>query len=197
MLKRLWARIRTINLSMVAAALFASAILHIVATLATPSLTPRSGYDQFARGLPANTIKLLPDIAPATQALPFMAPDALYAVCRFDTKNGAVAITGSLPEPGWMVALYAPNGDNFFTSSATPGRRTDLSLLLVPGDEGFQATANDLASAAAVTADSTLTIPANKGLVVFRAPDRGEAYRTRQMAELKRASCKYRVTRQR
>lgn len=196
MLARLWARVTTINVSLVAAALFASGILHIVATLATPALTPTSGYDRLAHGLPVNAMKVLPDIAPATQVLPFMAPDARYAVCRFDTKDGAVSLTGVLPEPGWMVALYAPNGDNFFTSSATPGRRTDVSLLLVPGDENWRP-ATDLAPTAAVTADSTLTIPANKGLAVFRAPDRGEAYAMRQMAELKRARCQYRARTQR
>jgi len=196
MLPRLWARIKTINISMVAAALFASGILHIVATLATPSLTLTSGYDRLAKGLPVNTMKLLGDVDPASQVLPFMAPDARYALCRFDTKNGAVSITGVLPEPGWMIALFSPNGDNFFTSSATPGRRTDVALLLVPGDESMRA-ASELAPAAALTANSTLTIPVNKGLAVLRAPDRGEAYEARQMAELKRARCQYRVVNRR
>jgi uncharacterized membrane protein len=192
MLKRLWARVTTINLSLAAAALFAAAILHILVTLATPALTPSSGYKRLAHDLPLNVMTVLPDITPATQVLPYMAPDARYAVCRFDTADGSVSLTGVLPEPGWMVALYSPSGDNFFTSAAAPGRRTDVSLLIVPGDDTWRA-AGEVAPAAVLTGESTLTIPANRGLAVFRAPERGEAYRPRQMAELKRARCQYRA----
>ncbi len=45
---------------------------------------------------------------------------------------------------------------------------------------------------AAAARDPTLTIPANSGLAVLRAPDQGDSYRGRALAELKRARCKYR-----
>lgn len=191
MLKRLWARVTNINVPLAAAALFASAILHILATLATPLLTPTSGYDLLARRLPINAMQVLPAVAPDTQPLPFMAPDARYAVCRFDTKDGAVALTAVLPEPGWVLSLYSPAGDAFFTSVASPVRRSDLSILLVPGDDTWR-TGGGASPAIAVTGESTLTIPANRGLAVLRAPDKGEAYRPRAMAELKRARCQFR-----
>src|SRR5688572_15789499 len=138
MLKALWARVTTVNVPLAAAALFASGILHILATLATPHLTPSSGYDRLARALPLNVMNLLPPVAPGKQPTAFMAPDARYAVCRFDTKDGAVLLTAALPEPGWVLSLYSPAGDAFFTSVTSPVRRSDVSILLVPGDETWR-----------------------------------------------------------
>lgn len=193
MLRRLLTRVTTINVPLVAAALFASAILHILATLATPHLTPTSGYDLLARDLPLNSMQVLPAVTPDTQPVPFMTPDARYAVCRFDTEDGAVTLTAVLPEPGWVLSLYSPSGDAFFTSVASPARRSDVSVLLVPGSDDWRA--GTAAPAVAVTGESMLTIPANRGLAVLRAPDQGEAYQARSLAELKRARCQFRKAR--
>lgn len=194
MLKRLWARITSINVPLVAAALFASAILHILATLATPALTPSTGYSLLARGLPPNTMRILPPVTPAEQPVPFLSPDAHYAVCRFDTRTGTVNLSAVLPDPGWLLALYSPDGSNFFTSVAAPNRRPNVSILLVPGDETWR-TAGAATPNVAVTGEATLTIPANKGIAVIRAPDRGEAYRAKALAELKRANCQFQKSR--
>lgn len=199
MLRKLWARVTTINVPMVAAALFASAILHILATFATPVLTPSSAYDRLARTLPVNTMQLLPEVAPGAQPLPFLSPDARYAVCHFDTSDGAVMLTAVLPEPGWALQLYTPEGEAFFTSVGMPARRTDVSLLIVPGDDVWRLGARPTGLATglmgrgsatvAVAQDATLTIPANEGVAVLRAPDQGEAFRNRALAELGRARC--------
>lgn len=190
MLKRLWTRITSINVPLAAAAVFASGILHILATLATPMLTPTSAYGRLAGDLPENSMELLPDITPDTQPLPFMSSDARYAMCRFDTTDGAVSITAVLPDPGWVLALYSPAGDNFFTSVAGPGRRPEVSLLIVPGESAWRPAVQPDAN----LEGTALTLHANEGLAVLRAPDRGEAYSTRALAQLKRAKCQYRRT---
>lgn len=194
MLKRLWARVTSVNIPLAAAALFAAAILHILATLATPHLIPTSGYGRLAGDLPENTMQVLPAVTPTTQPLPFLSPDARYAICRFDTRDGAVSLSATLPDPGWVLALFSPAGDNFFTSVASPERRPEVSILLVPGDDSWRTGAAS-GPGVAVTQDATLTIPANEGIAIIRAPDRGEAYLPRAMAELKRASCRFRRTR--
>lgn len=186
MIRRLWARIGAINVPLTAAALFAAAILHILATLATPHLIPASGYERFAASLPENTMQILPVVAPDAQPLPFFSPDARYAACRFDTRHGPISLSAVLPEPGWMVALFSPAGDNFFSSLASPNARPEVSILLVPSADAQRQPAGD---SMAVTAASTLTIPAHEGIALIRAPDRGEAYEQRAIATLGRASC--------
>lgn len=192
MLIRLWERVKSINLSLVAAALFAAGILHILATLAAPHLVPSSGYGRLAGDLPENKMQILAAASPDEQPLPFFSPDARYAVCRFDTRDGAVDLTAVLPEPGWVLGLFSPDGDNFFTSVGAANRRPDISLRLVPGEETWHAGGQ---IGATMGDSATLTLPANEGIAIIRAPDRGEAYRARMMAELKRATCSYRRTR--
>ena len=187
MLKRLRARITSINIPLTAAAVFAAAILHILATLATPQLAPSSGFSRLAGDLPENAMTILPPITPDAQPLPFMSPDARYAICRFDTRDGAVNVSAILPEPGWTLALFSPEGDNFFTSVASPERRPEVSLVLVPGEDAWRSGTVGRAT----TEGDVLTIPVNEGLVLIRAPDRGEAYDVQAVTELKRASCRY------
>ena len=185
---------KRINWRLVAAAFFAVGILHILATLSTPSLTPSTGYERLATDLPVNAMQILPPVTPEAQPLPFMGTDARYAACRFDTADGAVALSATLPGPGWILALYSPEGDNFFSSVAQPGRRRDVSLLLVPFDERFRGEAGDSTPASSPVVDSqnpTLTVPARRGIAIIRAPEQGDAYRQRNLAELKRARCTY------
>ena len=188
MLKWLWARVSSFNIPLTAAALFASGILHIVATLATPVLAPSSAYGSLAGDLPENEMQLLAEITPESQPLPFLSSDASYALCRFDATDGAVIVSALLPDPGWVVALYSPAGDNFFTWVSGPGRRPEVSLRIVPGHDAGLGTSPETPAA---TPSAALTVRANEGLALIRAPDRGDAYRARATAELKRAKCRY------
>jgi len=181
-----------INLRLVAAAFCAVAILHILATLVAPELAPSRAYEQISQEMPLNTMQILPPVTPSSQRLPFMAPDARYALCRFDTKDGAVSLTATLPGPGWIVALYSTAGDNFFTSVAQPGRRTDVSLLLVPSDDRFRGLTPEAKGASTRPDEPVLTVPAQTGVALVRAPEQGQAYRARNLAELKRARCAFR-----
>lgn len=187
----LLARLKRANWRLIAAAFFAVCILHIVATLAAPELATSSAYDRLAQDLPLNKMQVVPPVAPKTQLLPFLSPDARYALCRFDTLDGSVALTANLPGPGWTLALYSTEGENFYVSVAQPGRRTEISLLLVPSDERVTGLAAH-APADAPQQDATLTVAAQKGLAVLRAPDQGLAYRARNLAQLKRARCAFR-----
>ena len=187
------AKLRSTNWQLVGLAFFAVGILHIVATLVAPSLVISPAYDQLAQDLPLNRMQVLPPVTPSTQPLPFLAPDARYALCRFDTTDGAVTITARLPGPGWMLALYTAEGENFFSSVARPGPAIDVSLMLVPSEDRFLGLTPEARSNFEAT-DKTLTVGAQKGLAILRAPNQGAAYEARNLAELSRARCAFRKT---
>lgn len=180
------------NWRLAAAALSAVAILHILATFAAPELATASAYDRIAVSLPLNTMQILPPVTPAAQVLPFLAPDARYALCRFDTTNGSVALKATLPGPGWTLALYSATGENFYTGIAPPGRRLDVSLKLIPSDDRFAGLTPE-ARGQTKKQDVTLSVAAQTGLAVVRAPDQGAAYAARNLAELRRATCAFRA----
>src|SRR5262245_14189779 len=190
---RALAWLRNTNWRLVGLAFFAVGILHIVATLAAPSLVISRAYDQLAQNLPLNRMQILPPITPSSQPLPFLAPDARYALCPFDTSDGAVAITARLPGPGWMLALYTAEGENFFASVSRPGPAIDVSLMLVPSEDRFLGLTPEARSIYEPT-DKTLTIGAQKGIAIIRSPNQGVAYEARNLAELSRARCAFRKT---
>jgi uncharacterized membrane protein len=181
-------RLLDLNWRVIAAALIAAAILHILVTLAAPRLTTASAIERLDAALPLNKMQVLAPIAPNNQPLPFLGPDGRYAMCRFDTSAAPVGIKASLPEPGWTLALYSKDGDNFYVAAGQPGTRTDLSILLVTSDERFMGLTPE---ARGLSTDKQVSLPisAHHGVAVLRAPDRGPAYRAEVEAELKRASC--------
>ncbi len=181
-------RIGQANWRFIATTFCAAAILHIVATLAAPEIAAAPPYSRLRQMLPLNTMLVIPPITADTQPLPFMAPDARYAMCRFDSSNGTVEVTASLPGPGWSLSLHSKEGENFYTAVAQPGRRTDVSLLLIPTDERFTGLTAEAKGKNSVESAS-LTLVARDGIAIVRAPDMGQAFRARNEAELARARC--------
>lgn len=180
--------LRSIELRAVAAALVAVAILHICATLAAPHLATAPAFSRLAPSLPLNTMKLLPPVTRAAQPLPFLGPDARYAMCRFDTSRNPVALSAELPEPGWTLAIYTPAGDNIYVASGQAGQPTNPAIKLVPSGDLFTGLTPE-ARGLAPSPQQQLTFAVRKGVAVVRAPERGEAYRALTEAALAKASC--------
>ena len=84
---RLLSLLRRIELRAVLAALVAVAILHILATLAAPHFASAPAVARLAEALPLNSMKVLPPVGRSSQPVPYLAPDARYAMCRFDTTK--------------------------------------------------------------------------------------------------------------
>ena len=78
-------------------------ILHILATLAVPFFTTTTAFATLRGSLPANRMVLLPPPAPGKQPLPFLTPDSLYAMCRFDVSVDSLAVTAAVAHPGWTL----------------------------------------------------------------------------------------------
>lgn len=182
------------NWRVIGAALCSIGILHILMTFAAPSLATATAYARLAGALPQNTMQILPPVTATAQPLPFLAPDGRFALCRFDARQGSVAIKAVLPGAGWSLALYNPEGENFYTAVAPPGRRVEVSLQLVPSEDRFTGLTPEARGERRV-ADTTLSLPAQTGIAVVQAPDQGAAYAARNIAELRRATCAFRPLR--
>lgn len=173
-------------LRLLAIGLVLAGIVHICATFAMPSLSTSSAFRRFAATLPANRLELLPPVTPSSQPLPFLAPDARYAVCRFDTSIGSVVSTVTLPDSGWVLSLHTMQGENFYHVVGQAGKRITLSLLLVPpSDQSI----GEAADTSASPAGAPVPVAARQGLLVVRAPERGFAFRQETEAELRKSRC--------
>ena len=52
-----------------------------------------------------------------------MAPDVRYAFCRFDLANGPVRLKAAIADELWLIALYTPEGENFYTVAGADMKR--------------------------------------------------------------------------
>ncbi|MET0408953.1 MAG: hypothetical protein ABW006_11345, partial [Hyphomicrobium sp.] len=146
-----------------------------------------SAYARLTRALPKNTMTLVDAVAPHHQPLPFLAPDARYAFCPFETSNGTMRVRALLPDLGWTIGVYAPDGTNLYFAAASADRETTIDLSIISSDDRFQGLP---VTGATPNVDPQQTIAAVKGLVVIRSPDKGEPYRADELAALAKASCK-------
>lgn len=181
------------NWRMVGAALFAIGILHILATFTAPRLATAPAYARLSAKLPVNTMVVLPPLAPRAQPLPFLPADGRYAMCRFDTSNGPVSVTASLPGPGWTLAVYSKDGENLHAVVARPGRATDVSLQLLASDDRFVGL-SPLASGRAGLESTALPVAARQGIIVIRSPDQGSVLAPINESALRKVVCAARAS---
>ena len=120
--------------------------------------------------------------------MPYLAPDMLYAMCRFDLSGGSLEVSAILPEAGWSLALYTRQGDNFYAAPGQTLRPVPVAFVLSQASDrlinitpGVRKSDVDIGQ---------VTSPDREGLVVIRAPLKGLAFEGTARAELKRAACK-------
>jgi uncharacterized membrane protein len=182
-------RLKKANWQLIIAVPIAAGILHICATLAAPYLTAASAFSRLAPALPVNKMQVLHNIAPGSEPLPFLSPHARYAMCRFDATNGPVSVAATLPpDPGWMLAVITPQGDNIYAAASVPGRETPITLVLVPSEKHFLGVTPE-ARGIARDVQPPVAIAATRGIVVVRGPDKGLAYRSEVERNLRQAAC--------
>jgi len=179
--------IRELDWRAVVGALLLGGILHIAATLAVTALGSGNAFQRMRETLPVNRMVILPPVVPGKEPLPFMVPDALYAMCRYDVSEDPVAVSAALAAAGWTLSLHTPQGDNFYVMPAQQLRRGEVTLTVVPGVERLSEFATTPRRVSAT--ESQIPSPSTEGLVVVRAPLKGLAWRAEAEAILRRASC--------
>jgi len=178
--------VRSINWRIITAALFGIGILHIIATLAAPSLAIATAFNRLEGVLPSNRMIVLPQIAPGTQPLPFLSPALRYAMCRFDTKVGPVDLTVELSESGSILTIYSVEGEAIYTAA-----QSDVPLhrvRIVPADGRFLGLTPE-ARGLQSTEIPSATLTADRGIAVFAIPDRGVSYQAMVERQLSDATC--------
>jgi uncharacterized membrane protein len=161
-------RILTNNWRLLLSALTAAAIIHIWTTLATVHRGEATGYRQLASKLAVNRISYLPEVTPQNQRIAFMMPDNRYAICRFDATAAPMIVRAALPGPGWSLSVHAPNGDNVLFVPGTNDRVTNISIVIKPSGQLFEAKTIGSLPTAGKTPEISLT--QDEGLVIYRAP---------------------------
>jgi uncharacterized membrane protein len=170
---------------MVGAAVLLGGIVHICGTLAAPVLGTGHAYQRLREKLPLNRMVVLPLQAPGRQILPYLPPDMLYAMCRYDLRNGPVAVIAPVLGPGWALSLHTPQGANFYVLPGQALRRTDVSFLVVPsGPDAPPVSRRESAI------ESQVASPTVEGLIVLRGALRGIAWAAETEAALQRATCR-------
>jgi uncharacterized membrane protein len=176
---------RWVSWRTVAAGVLLGGIVHICATFASSLSATGQAYRLLAERLPVNSMVVLPLQAPGRQILPFLPPDMLYAMCRFDLSRGPVAVSAAVPDAGWALSLHTPEGGNFYVLPGQRQRATEVSFLVVSSAPDAQPIPRREAGA-----ESQIASPANEGLVILRGPLRGLAWAAETEAVLQRATCR-------
>lgn len=178
---------RAINWRILAAALFGIGILHILATLAAPSLALSTAYTRLDGILPVNRSVILPPISPEAQPLPFMSPALRYAMCRYDTANGPVNVSVQLSETGSSLTIYTVDGEAVYTAA-----QSDVPLhrvRIVPTDGRFLGLTPEARGSRSSEIPSA-SLQADRGIVVYATPDLGVSYQSATEQQLAAVTCK-------
>jgi uncharacterized membrane protein len=162
-------------------------LIHIVAVLMLPLLAPRNAHARLAALGPANTMIELPAAAPGRQVMPMMAPDVRYAFCRFDLANGPVRLRAAVADELWLIALYTPEGENFYSVAGADMKRAEINLVIASSDQTVEEAGVD----APETSDEVIVVnsPVVEGIALIRAPLAGPSRANQVERALRATAC--------
>ncbi|ODA66862.1 hypothetical protein A7A08_02159 [Methyloligella halotolerans] len=150
-------------------------LLHVLGVFALPYLSSQTAWKRLEAAGDANKIIRLESGKSGRQILSMMAPDIRYAVCRFDLSDGPVRLVTPTENGLWVVALYTPDGDNFYAVNAEDLVRPLFNLVIATENQTVIEEGVD----APVEADQVAVVrsPTFEGIAVIRAPlnDQSEA----------------------
>lgn len=165
-----------------------AALIHVAAIVMLPSLASESAWRRLVRLGPPNKIIQLPAATPKHEVLPLMAPDIRYAFCRFDLSKGPIRIHTPVLNDLWLIALYTPDGQNFFTVSGADTHRPNLALIIATKDQNVPEAGVDAPDNANRVA--VVRSPVTTGIALIRAPLPGPSLAARARAALKQSTCR-------
>ena len=162
-------------------------LIHIVAVLMLPLLAPRNAEARLAVLGPANTMIEVPPASPGRQVMPMMAPDVRYAFCRFDLTAGPVRLKAAVPDELWLIALYTPQGENFYSVVGADMKRAQIELVITSPDQTVEEAGVD----APEGSEDVIVVnaPVSEGIALIRAPLAGPSRTNYAERALKATTC--------
>jgi uncharacterized membrane protein len=150
-------------------------------------LAPKNAQARLAPLGPVNTMIQLPPPRPGRQVMPMMAPDVLYALCRFDLADGPVRLKARVADDLWMIAFYTPDGDNFYTVAGADLKQAALNLVIATSDQTVAEASVD----APETSEDVVVVnsPVSEGIALIRAPLAGPSRTERAARALELSYC--------
>jgi uncharacterized membrane protein len=173
------------NLPWIVAGLVAGGVIHILCVFGIPVLAEHDAWTRLAATLKPNTLAIADGKAVAP--LPYSSPDVITAYCLFDLRESNLLVRSPLPEGPWSLAISTRSGENFYVVTGADAKKSEARLLLIRRDR-----LSDEASTEKTEEgddQSIVVSPSDTGVIVIRAPLRGESFRAEALSELQKARC--------
>ncbi|MEL6298943.1 MAG: DUF1254 domain-containing protein [Pseudomonadota bacterium] len=167
---------------------FAIGIVHIVTTLWLARTHEGAPFVRFHAGLERARFTVLSELTPATQPLPFLMPEAHYAVCPFDLTDRSLEISAALKDIGWVLSLHSLDGQSFYYAPGSDSGTINIDLHIVPPGEELNGVEVAIQSRARKIAQ--VEAPSVRGLAILRAPINARAYVAEVVRDLQESRCR-------
>jgi uncharacterized membrane protein len=173
------------SLPWILAGIVAGGIIHILCVLGIPVLAEHDAWARLSATLKPNTLAIADGKAAAP--LPFSSPDVITAYCLFDLSERNLLVRSPLPEAPWSLALSTRSGENFYVVTGADAKRSEARLLVIRRDRLSDEASTERTEEG--DEQSIVISPSETGVVVIRAPLRGESFRAQAIGELQKARC--------
>ncbi len=173
------------NLPWIIGGIVAGGIIHILCVFGIPSLADRDGWSRLAASIKPNAFAVADGKSVAT--LPFSSPDVISAYCLFDLSEHNVVVRSPLPDGPWSLAVSTRSGENFYVVTGADAKKSEVRLLLIRNDKLSEEAATEKTDEGD---DQNIVVsPTETGIVVIRAPLRGESFRAQTLSDIQKARC--------
>lgn len=161
-----------------AATVILALIIHFCAVLTIPLVSEKDAWKRLQNFTEVNEMLVVKDVMEANRLWAFHAPDMKYAICRYDVTKGPVQVDFELLRGYWSVAIYNPDGKNFYAADGFDLLRQETSLLLL-GPDHIKGDNESL----------PINVPSVEGLLVVRAPFDNSVMKKTVVDMLNRSKC--------
>jgi len=169
------------------AALLLGIAVHLAYILFVPRQQMEAKMSEFSALAGVNKLAVLAPEA-VDRVLPEADPALAVAACVFDLSDGPVMVNAKIPHGYWLVSLYAPNGDSFYSLNS---RQADVSHLDLVIRNRASAAGDQAVPAPQAGAGNRVTVrsPSLRGLLLLRARVPTPALGPRIRADLTASAC--------